>query len=48
MKRKLAWLLALAAFALVVAGCNTDRGLRQGHEGHRPAVEKAAAKTKTY
>ena len=48
MKRKLAWLLALAAFSLVAAGCNTVEGFGKDMKATGTAVEKAAAKTKTY
>jgi predicted small secreted protein len=48
LKRKLAWLLALAVFSLAVAGCNTIEGLGKDIKATGGAVEKAAEKTKTY
>jgi len=48
LKPKVAWLLALVAFSLGVAGCNTVEGLGKDVKATGTAVEKAAAKTKTY
>ena len=48
MVRKLAALLAISAFLIVVAGCNTIEGLGKDIKATGGAVEKAAEKTKPY
>ena len=48
MRLRLGWLLALAAFSLGAAGCNTVEGFGKDVKATGTAVEKAAAKTKSY
>jgi predicted small secreted protein len=46
MLEKIAALITLAGFALVVAGCNTVEGLGQDVQAGGKAIEKAADKSK--
>ena len=48
MLRKLAVLLSLIGFALVLAGCNTVEGVGKDVKATGQAIEKAAERTKTY
>ena len=46
MMKRLVALLALAGFAVVVAGCNTIEGVGQDVKAGGAAIEKAADKSK--
>ena len=46
MTKKLVTLLALAGFALAVAGCNTVEGVGKDVKAGGQAVERAAEKSK--
>ncbi len=48
MVKKIAALIALAGFALALAGCNTVEGVGKDVKAGGEKIEKAAEKNKTY